>query len=160
MRVPGLLVLGAALVGLSAWLPSVTDEVAYPEGYREWAHIRSAMIPADHPVLARSAGFTHIYANPQARIGYRTRVFPEGSVIAFDWLTLRDSVGSHFEGPRRQLDVMVKDSARFAATGGWGFVRFVGDSRTEHSTTLLPQQCFACHQRLQKDGLVLSSYRP
>jgi cytochrome P460 len=160
MRVRGLLVLGGALVGLAAWLPPVSDEVPYPDGYREWAHIKSAMIPPNHPQLARSAGFTHIYANPQAREGYRTRVFPEGSVIAFDWLTLHDSVGSYFEGPRRQLDVMVKDSTRFAATGGWGFTRFVGESRTERSTLLLPQQCFACHQRMKQDGLVLSRYRP
>ena len=91
--------------------------------------------------------------------GYRTRNFPEGSVIAFDWLEHTENNGAFLEGPRRQLDVMVKDSKRFAATGGWGFQRFVKDSKTERASTPTPQDCFACHDRLKKDGLVLSALR-
>lgn len=37
---------------------------------------------------------------------------------------------------------MVKDSRRYAATGGWGFGRFVGGKpvdAAQHKT------CFACH---------------
>ena len=92
--------------------------------------------------------------------GYRTRVFPEGSVIAFDWLEMSDNNGAFAEGARRQVDVMVKDSAQYAATGGWGFQRFVKDSKTELAATPTPLQCFTCHNTLKKDGLVLSSYRP
>ena len=54
---------------------------------------------------------------------------------------------------------MVKDSVRFASTGGWGFQRFVKDSRTEHAAQPTPVQCYNCHVSLKKDGLVLSSYR-
>lgn len=77
-----------------------------------------------------------------------------------DWLTMQERNGLLVEGERRQVDVMIRDSVRFAATGGWGFQRFVGDSRTEYSTTLQPPQCFACHVRLQQDGLALGRYRP
>ena len=56
-------------------------------------------------------------------------------------------------------DVMIKDSERFSTTGGWGFQRFVKDSKTEVAAAPSPQQCFACHDELKKDGLVLSSYR-
>jgi hypothetical protein len=104
-------------------------------------------------------GFQHIYANADALRGYRSRVFPEGSVIVFDWLELTPRDGAFVEGPRRQLDVMVKDSVRFAASGGWGFQRFKGDSRQDLASTPTPAQCFACHQALGKDGLVLSAYR-
>ena len=55
---------------------------------------------------------------------------------------------------------MVKDSKRYASSGGWGFQRFVKDSKSELATAPTPQQCFACHDQLKKDGLVLSSYRP
>lgn len=92
--------------------------------------------------------------------GYRTRAFPEGSVIVFDWLEMQDNNGAFLEGPRRQIDVMVKDSTRFATTGGWGFQRFVKDSKTELAATPTPQQCFACHNQRKQDGLVLSGYRP
>jgi hypothetical protein len=80
-------------------------------------------------------------------------------VIAFDWLELIENNGGFQEGPRRQLDVMVKDSKRFASTGGWGFQRFVKDSKTEYAATPTPKECFACHERLKKDGLVLSTLR-
>ena len=32
--------------------------------------------------------------------------------------------------------------------------------RTLLAAAPTPQQCFACHEQLKKDGLVLSSYRP
>jgi hypothetical protein len=54
---------------------------------------------------------------------------------------------------------MVKDSKRFASTGGWGFQRFAKDT-TEFAAAPTPQQCFACHDNLKKDGLILSQYRP
>lgn len=149
-------------IALLALRPASTadDVVAYPEGYRTWAHVKSGVISPSHATYATNGGFQHIYANAQALEGYRTRNFPEGSVIAFDWLAMSENAGAYVEGARRQLDVMVKDSKKFASTGGWGFQRFVKDSKTELSTTLKPQQCFACHERLKKDGLVLSSYRP
>jgi hypothetical protein len=67
--------------------------------------------------------------------------------------------GMYIEGPRRQIDVMVRDSKRFDTTGGWGFERFAGDS-TEISATPSRYQCFGCHDSLKKESLVLSTYRP
>ena len=133
--------------------------VAYPEGYRGWTHVKSGVIGPGHKNFASSGGFQHIYANAEAMAGYRTRVFPEGSIVAFDWLEMREEAGAFIEGPRRQVDVMVKDSQRFAATGGWGFQRFAKDTR-ERAAAPTPEQCFACHNSLKKDGLILGSYRP
>lgn len=135
-------------------------DVPYPEGYRTWTHVKSSVISPAHKNFASTGGFQHIYANAQAMDGYRTRLFPEGATIVFDWLEMTDNGGAFAEGPRRQVDVMVKDSVRFAATGGWGFQRFVKDSRTELAASPTPDQCFACHDRLKKDGLVLSVFRP
>ncbi len=153
-----LALVGAALGGQSAAPPEAT--VAYPEGYREWAHVKSALSSPAHANFSFGGGFHHIYANPEGMRGYRTRVFPEGSVVVFDWLEMRDDAGLFVEGPRRRLDVMMKSATRFEKTGGWGFQRFVGDSKTEIAVTPTPEACFACHDRLKKDGLVLSSYRP
>lgn len=138
---------------------TTSDQVDYPEGYRTWAHVKSSIIGPTHKNFATMGGFQHIYANEAALTGYRTRNFPDGSVIAFDWLELTENNGAFLEGPRRQLDVMVKDAKRFASTGGWGFQRFTKDSKTDRSTAPTPQDCFACHDRLKKDGLVLSSLR-
>src|SRR6478735_1611615 len=143
MRAPLTLTL-VALLGMSH--APVDPQVPYPAGYREWAHVKSTLIGPTHPRYATWGGYQHIYANPQAREGYRTRVFPEGSVIVLDWLMAQETNGMSVEGARRQIDVMVKDSTRYAATGGWGFQRFMKESETELSTTLTPPQCFACHQ--------------
>ena len=152
------------LVSLIAWQPNASRSgeapVPYPDGYREWTHVKSALAGATSKGASTAGSFQHIYANTKAMVGYRTRAFPEGSVVVFDWLELRETGGTFAEGPRRQVDVMMKDSTRFAATGGWGFQRFVRDSRTELAPAPTPQQCFACHDQMKKGGLVLSSYRP
>jgi hypothetical protein len=149
------------LASVLVWtLPAFADSpLAYPEGYRNWVHVKSGLISPAHKSFAVMGGFQHIYANPQAMVGYRTHAFPDGSVIVFDWLEMKDKDGAFEEGARRQVDVMVKDSKRFAKTGDWGFQRFAGDSKTELAATPTPQQCFACHDKLKKDDLVLSSYR-
>ena len=151
-----------SLLALSLGVSAQSDQkaaVAYPEGYRSWVHVKSSLVSPAHANYATNGGFQHIYANPEGMKGYRSRVFPEGSIVVFDWLEMSDTAGAFAEGPRRQVDVMVKDSKRFATTGGWGFQRFVKDSKTELAASPTPQQCFACHDKLKKDGLILSTYR-
>lgn len=133
--------------------------VPYPEGYREWAHVKSALVSSRHPDFENTGGFRHIYANMQAMAGYRSGEFPEGSIIVVDWLEGRDENGMFTEGAQRRLDVMVKDPARFAATGGWGFERFQGASRTERTVTSAARQCFACHSGQGTRDMVFSRLR-
>ena len=163
MKLSAVLLLFALLACVFVSRPSspagASPVLAYPDGYREWTHVKSSLIAPAHKDFVEMGGFQHIYANPEGMIGYRTRNFPEGSTIVFDWLEMQDLDGVFIEGPRRQIDVMVKDSRRFADTGGWGFQRFVKDSRSELANAPQPRQCFACHQQLRKDGLVLSRYR-
>jgi len=138
--------------------PPESGVVAYPDGYRNWAHVKSTAIGPSHPAFATMGGFQHFYANAPAMTGYRTRAFPEGSVVVVEWREMRDSAGAFREGPVRQIDVMAKDAQRFDSTGGWGFQRFVGN-KTERAAAPAPAQCFACHHRLETDGLVLSRLR-
>jgi len=155
-----LLALAASILSWRIASGDSVARVAYPEGYRDWTHVKSALTSPQHASFASMGGFHHIYANTRAMTGYRTGEFAEGSVIVFDWLQMEEKEGMFIEGPRRQTDVMVRDPKRFGATGGWGFQRFVGDSKTERALTPSSDQCFACHERLKKNGLVLSSYRP
>ena len=149
----------AVLVLSTIGPPASSGSVPYPDGYRAWTHVKSTVIGPTHKDFARLGGFQHIYANPRAMTGYRTRVFPDGAIVVFEWLQMTENAGAFAEGPRRQVDVMVRHSVRFAQSGGWGFQRFVGDSKTDLAPTPTPQQCFACHDRLKKDGLVLSTCR-
>jgi Cytochrome P460 len=151
--------LGSVLAGQQSVSADINAPFAYPDGFRLWSHVKSGVISPAHKTFERNGGFQHVYANEPAMVGYRSREFPEGSIIVFEWLEMRDNQGAFEEGPRRQIDVMVKDAQRFATTGGWGFLRFVKDSKTEVASTPTSQDCFACHDKLKKDGLVLSRYR-
>jgi hypothetical protein len=151
---------GVALVQSPAAPDQQGAAVPYPDGYRLWTHVKSTAVGPAHPRFAAVGGFQHLYANAVAMEGYPTRAFRNGSVIVFEWLEMRDTNGTFVEGPRRQVDVMVKDARRYGATGGWGFQRFVKDSRTDLAASPTPQECFACHLKLGKADLVLSSYRP
>ena len=134
--------------------------VPYPEGFRSWAHVKSALVSERHPDFARSGGFRHIYANPAALTGYRTGTFPEGSIIVVDWVEGQDANGSFTEAARMRVDVMVKDKARYATTKGWGFERFNGNSQTERMVTAADSQCVGCHSGPNAKDLVFSKLRP
>jgi hypothetical protein len=154
-----LLVAGVAAVGaLQAGAPA---EVAYPANYREWTHVKSMIIEPGHALHASFGGIHHLYANERAMQGYRSGRFPDGAVIVFDLLEATSADHTVTEGTRKVLGVMQRDSQRFAATGGWGFEGFVGDSRTQRAVAgNAATACFACHQARRDQQYVFSSYRP
>ena len=117
--------LGWALAVLGFGLPIVghgTDDsatgIAYPEGFRKWTHITTMVVGASSPFFQTSGGIHHVYANERAMQGYAAGKFPDGSVLVFDLHDAKEKDGVTSEGPRQRIDVMVKDSAHFAATGG------------------------------------------
>jgi hypothetical protein len=138
--------------------PVSDSEVPYPEGYRTWSHIKTAIVGPQNPGFKFTGGFHHIYANGKAMEGYSSGKFPEGSVLVFDVLEANEKNSDFAEGKRRHIDVMVKDSVRFAATGGWGYEEFKEGKKTERVLTpAIQNQCFTCHAK-QKD-FVFSDYR-
>lgn len=156
---------GAAAEG-SPGLP----EVPYPEGYRRWMHLASAVTPpkkdaaASHPEAEKIAAphglIHHIYANDKALDGLRTGSFPEGAVFIADWFVLEKSPGGLAQGARKSINVMVKD-ARYAATGGWGYEDFDRDSRTIRNVgPNAVSQCMDCHAKAKGDDYVFSSMVP
>lgn len=133
----------------------------YPEGYRRWAHVKTQVIGPESPFFASGGGIHHIYANDAALAGYEARRFPDGAILVFDLREAKTKDGITVEGARERLDVMVKDTKRFPETGGWGFERFVGDSKTERGLTEEHRAlCFQCHTRRKDEDFVFSEYRP
>ena len=139
-------------------LSAATDgAVAYPLGYRDWVRVKSATVDPKSPAAGRYGGIHHIYANEKAMEGYRTGQFPDGSVIVFDLLETRDGAGATTEGPRKFIDVMVKDNQLYSETGGWGFEEFTGDSQTDRALTAQAKtDCYNCHTKRKDQGFVFS----
>jgi hypothetical protein len=144
----------------AAVIAGTSSTVAYPEGYRNWHHVKSMVIEAGHPLYASFGGIHHLYANKKALKGYASGRFADGSVIVFDLLEATSADHAVTEGARKLIGVMEKDAGRFAATGGWGFEGFAADSRTERLVgAAAPTACFACHQARADQDYVFSSLR-
>jgi Cytochrome P460 len=146
------LVIGAfAYCARAAELASVTQTmqgkksplfgVAIPTGYRQWEMVAiSYEAPFDE--------FRGILGNPAAVKAYKdgTLPFPDGAILAkLAWKRIPSSEfdGAFIPGRATTVQIMVKNSKKYASTGGWGFGRFVDRipaDEAQHRT------CFACHR--------------
>lgn len=147
---------GIVLASFRSSPPETT--VAYPEGYRDWTHVKTYIIGQKNPAFKSIGGFNHVYANDLALKGYETGIFPDGSVIVQDNIAAAEDSISIREGSRAAVIVMTKDAKRFAASEGWGFESFKGDSHTERLLTpAVVTTCVNCHKK-NKD-MVFSEFR-
>lgn len=134
--------------------------VSYPEGYRNWTHVKSMMINPGHPLYDAFGGIHHLYANAKAMEGYKSGKFPAGAVIVFDLLETRSADNAVQEGARKVVGVMHKDATRWKDTGGWGYEGFKGDSKTERAVGKnAASACHSCHKQQKERDFVFSSYR-
>jgi hypothetical protein len=116
--------------------------VTIPQGYRQWELIAPAEEAAPLDELRAILG------NKSAVDAYRsgTLPFPDGTVLvklAWKHIQSPEFGPASIPGAATTVQVMVKDSRKYAATGGWGFGRFVNGrpaDETQHNT------CFACHE--------------
>jgi hypothetical protein len=159
LSVFGLVFLLAGIAGfpLTAW--SQPGQVDYPEGYRQWTHLKSMVIQKGHPLANPFQGIHHVYANPKAEKGLKSGKYANGSVFAFDLLQAKDAGSALVEGPRKLVGVMKKDSKRFKSTGGWGFEGFAGDSKSKRLVSDGGVGCYQCHTSQKGKDFVFSTYR-
>ncbi|KRA75567.1 cytochrome C oxidase subunit III [Caulobacter sp. Root656] len=144
----------------SIWTSSVASPiygVSLPNGYRDWTLIAPAQEAAPLDELRAVVG------NRKALKTYRAgaRPFPDGTVLvklAWKHTPSPDFPPASIPGAATTVQVMVKDSKRYRATGGWGFGRFVDGKpvdKAQHET------CFACHAARVKDrDYVFIRYAP
>jgi hypothetical protein len=150
-----LLAAAAAAMAMAAANP-----VAYPDGYRHWTHVKSATVNSASPAYAHFGGMHHVYGNKAAMAGFASKSFPDGAVVVFDVLEWKEGPQHSDTGARRIVDVMVKDSRRFAATGGWGYTEFKGDSHTERTMSAdAMASCAGCHMKNAGKDSVFAVYK-
>ena len=77
-------------------------------------------------------------------------------MIAEEMLELQvGDKGNGGEGRRVLTAVMVKDSRRYAETGGWGFGNFNEGSKANTLDTKAQQDCYQCH--ISRKDMVMCS---
>jgi hypothetical protein len=65
---------------------------------------------------------------------------------------------SFVAGSPTNVQFMVKDSAKYASTGGWGFYHFTDGKPLADKAKL--QGCFDCHALNKDHDLVFTHYAP
>ena len=150
----------SALGLLSTGPAAPPRKIVYPDGYRSWTHVKSAINDPEHAPFGRYRGIYHLYANALAMQGYRTGKFPDGAVIVFDLHDLTTTGHHTVAGERRFIDVMEKNAAAFPATGGWGYEEFAGGTgqRLSDSDLGIATRCYGCHITQAARDSVYSSF--
>ena len=135
-----------------------------PRGYRDWRLIS----------VAREEGslddIRAILGNDRAIEAYREGElpFPDGTVIArLAWSYEPSEENNRAFGraqsfvaghPKNGVQFMVKDSKKYAATGGWGFGHFNKDGTLGNEAFM--KTCFPCHAQAKASDLVFTHYAP
>lgn len=133
-----------------------------PPGYRDWRWIS----------VSHEAGNLNsmgaILGNDVAIKAYRNRTlpFPDGTIIAalhYRYTSSEENnkvfgqAQSFVAGAPTNIQFMVKDSVKYAATGGWGFATFV-DGKPAAAASM--KSCFPCHSQAKGSDLVFTHYAP
>jgi len=141
--------------------------VTIPAGYRDWKLIAVDNLATDKidQLRAQLGNEMAIKAFKEAKIP-----FPDGTIIAaLHWNRVRSEdndkvlVGpfpgaqSFVVGSAANVQFMVKDSKKYAATGGWGFADFK-DGKPGNEA--LHETCFPCHQPAKAHDYVFTHYAP
>lgn len=134
-----------------------------PPGYRDWRLISVAREEGDlDDIRAILGNDVAIKAYREAKLP-----FPDGTIIArLAWSHDASEENNKTFGraqsfvagaPKNGVQFMVKDSKKYAATGGWGFAQF-DDGKPADDAVL--NTCFACHQAVKERDLVFTRYAP
>lgn len=135
------------------------SEIAYPEDYREWNHVKTMLITPEHPLAKTDQGIHHIYANDSALEGLKKGSYKDGSIFVYDLLEYKEKNHAIVEGDRKLVGVMIKNSDLYNRTGGWGFEGFLKNSKSIRLVTDGGENCFACHKPLKNADFVFSKFR-
>jgi hypothetical protein len=141
---------------------SIEGIKAPPPGYRDWRVISVAREEANFN------SFAIVLGNDIAIKAYRDGKlpFPDGTIIAalhYRFVPSEENnkafgqAQSFVAGPPTNVQFMVKDSTKWAATAGWGFAHFNADGKPVDEPFM--KACFPCHEKAKND-LIFTHYAP
>ena len=136
-----------------------------PPGYRDWKLVS----------VAHEAGNLNdiraILGNDLAIKAYREKKLPfaDGAIIArIAWAYVPSEENNKIFGrdqsfvagdpPEWYLQFMVKDSKKYAATGGWGYAQFDKDGKPAAEAKL--KTCYPCHEPIKARDFLFTKYTP
>jgi len=136
-----------------------------PAGYRDWRLISVAHEEGNlNDLRAILGNDTAITAYREAKLP-----FPDGTIIArIAWSYVPSEENNKVFGRPQSfvpgvptewyLQFMVKDSKKYAGTGGWAFAQFNKDGKPADEAML--KTCFPCHEPVKMRDFVFTHYAP
>lgn len=150
----GLVLIGLNLAAGAA--DTAPNGIALPADYADWRLLAPSYRSDKHHVRAILGNDTAIRA---ARAG-QTKPWPDGSILAKTvW---KEQAHERFPtalepGTFVHVEIMVKDSKRYADTGGWGYARWLGNELKPYGKDAgFVQECHACHILVQDNDFVFT----
>src|SRR5258706_4345783 len=136
--------------------------IKIPPGYRDWRLISVAHEEGNlHSFAAVLGNDVAIKAYREGKLPY-----PDGTIIAalhYSHVSSEENdkvfgnPQSFVPGPPTNAQFMVKDSKKYASTGGWGFAHFNKDGKPGDEALL--KTCSPCHANDYSD-FVFTHYTP
>jgi hypothetical protein len=165
------LLAGIALAAQDRYSLQVPGGLAFSEfkGYEDWQTIA---VSHNGDKLATILGNPAMIEAYKAGVPGNGKPFPDGAMMAKIHWTAKKAEDQPREplvpGPLHDVDFMVKDSKRFADSGGWGWAVFEYDAASQtfrpgDTSDEPPQEhdakCgFACHTIVQAKDYVFTAY--
>ena len=160
----------------SRYLPEYTadGDLILPKNFHEWVYVGSPLTPnALNNGKAGFPEFHNVYIEPGSYAIYKTtNAFPEQTIFFKELqllLPAQNPDGSrtepsgrgYFPGPLNGADVTVKDSKRYADTGGWGYYNFNHHEPKAPTAKVKPRgECAYCHMAAAKKDEVWTQFYP
>jgi hypothetical protein len=164
--VAGIVAHKAHATGQSDGDSSPIYRVKIPAGYRDWQLIAVNQLHFAGKGEQLRAQLGNDIAIKAFKAG--TLPYPDGSIIAaLHWTRVSsESNNTVLDGPFPgtesfviggpvNVQFMVKDSKKYAATGGWGFADFTGGKAGDKA---LHETCFPCHIPVKDRDYVFARY--
>jgi Cytochrome P460 len=158
------------------YLPEYTasGDLILPKNFHEWVYVGSPLTPnALNGGTANFPEYHNVYIEPGSyEIYKKTGVFPEGTIFFKELqlaLPAENPDGSRtepsgrgfFPGRLNGADVTVKDSKRFADSGGWGYFNFNHHEPKAATAKVRPkEECAYCHIASAKKDEVWTQFYP
>jgi len=144
---------------------NASGAVVRPQDYREWVYLTSGLGMSYAPeaqaaaAAAAAAGqprppvFDNVFVNRQSyRAFVQSGRWPEGTMFVLELRRGERHVsidtGGQTQGTMVGMEAAVKDSIRYASTGGWAYLGFSGSNGLADSAMPNPPtaSCYACHR--------------
>ena len=146
----------SAFPAAAADVAAAPNGVTIPKGYRNWQVVAPSQRDDKDEIRV-------ILGNDIAMKAFRAKQlpFPDGAILAkLAWKRAKSAEfdNTFVPGEPQRIEFMVKNAKKYAATGGWGFGRFVNGKpadEMQHGT------CWPCHQaNVKGNDFVFTRYAP